>query len=165
MLLTQSGTKFNGSHHGDNPPLRLTGIQIATKSYATLQAMTPTNIKTDHQTSLLHIESSTRVFAVAYPRPAAFSATKRRKYAPTSFDQQVSPSFSRPDTHRTKIMEGARLPKCVMFEKLVGDAGCVGGQKKEWMVCLLDDFRAFGINADQWKTTAQDEGEWRRTAE
>ena len=48
----------NGSHHGDNPLLRPTGIQIATKSYATLQAMAPTNIKTVHQTSLLHIESS-----------------------------------------------------------------------------------------------------------
>ena len=26
-------TKVNGSHHGDNPLLRPTGIQIATKSY------------------------------------------------------------------------------------------------------------------------------------
>ena len=25
--------------------------------------------------------------------------------------------------------------------------------------------RAFGINADQWTTAAQDEGEWRRTAD
>ena len=25
--------------------------------------------------------------------------------------------------------------------------------------------KAFGINADQWTTAAQDEGEWRRTAE
>ena len=48
----------NGSHHGDNPLLSPTGIQIATKSYATLQAMAPTNIKTVHQTSLLHIESN-----------------------------------------------------------------------------------------------------------
>ena len=38
--------------------LRPTGIQIATKSYATLQAMAPANIKTIHQTSLLHVESS-----------------------------------------------------------------------------------------------------------
>ena len=28
---------------------------------------------------------------------------------------------------------------------------------------FLDDLRAFGINADQWTTAAQDEGEWRRT--
>ena len=39
------------------------------------------------------------------------------------------------------------------------------GQEKEWMGCFLDDVRAFGINADQWTTAAQDEGEWRRTAE
>ena len=33
------------------------------------------------------------------------------------------------------------------------------------MGCFLDDLRAFRINADQWTTAAQDEGEWRRTAE
>ena len=53
-LWSQRGKKVNGSHHGDNPLLRPTGIQIATKSYAALQAMAPTNIKTVHQTSLLH---------------------------------------------------------------------------------------------------------------
>ena len=57
-LWSQRGSKVNGSHHGDNPLLRPTGIQIATKSYAALQAMAPTNIKTVHQTSLLHIESN-----------------------------------------------------------------------------------------------------------
>ena len=62
-------------------------------------------------------------------------------------------------------MEDTRLPKCVMFGEMVGGAGCVGGQKKEWMGCFLDDLRAFGINADQWTTTAQDEGEWHRTVE
>ena len=59
-------------------------------------------------------------------------------------------------------MEGARLPKCVMFGKIVGGEGCVGGQEKEWMGCFLDDLKAFGINADQWTTAAQ---RWRRTAE
>ena len=57
-LWSQRGTKVNGSHHGDNPLLRPTGIETATKSYAALQAMAPTNIKTVHQTSLLHIESN-----------------------------------------------------------------------------------------------------------
>ena len=53
-----------------------------------------------------------------------------------------------------------------MFGELVGGAGCVGGQKKEWMGCFLDDLRAFGIiSANQWATAAQDEGGWRRTAE
>ena len=40
-----------------------------------------------------------------------------------------------------------------------------GGQEKEWMMCLLGDVRAFGANADQWTTAAQDEGECRKTAE
>ena len=62
-------------------------------------------------------------------------------------------------------MEGTKFPKCVMFGEMVGGAGCVGGQEKEWVKCFLDDLRAFGINADQWTTAAQDEGEWRRTAE
>ena len=34
-LWPQRGTEVNGSHHGDNPLLRPTGIQIATKSNAT----------------------------------------------------------------------------------------------------------------------------------
>ena len=46
-----------------------------------------------------------------------------------------------------------------------GGRGLCGGEEKEWTGCFLDDFRAFGINADQWTTAAQDEGEWRRTAE
>ena len=55
---SQRGTKGNGSHHGDNPLLRPTGIQITTKSNATLQAMAPTNNKTVHQTSFIPYESS-----------------------------------------------------------------------------------------------------------
>ena len=62
-------------------------------------------------------------------------------------------------------MEDTRQPKGVIFGILVGGAGCVGGQEKVWMGCLLDDLRAFGIDADQWTTAAQDEGEWRITAE
>ena len=72
---SQRGTKVNESHHGDNPLLRPTGIQIATKSCATLQAMASTNNKTVHQTSFTLREQprSTRI-VVAYPRPT-FSAT------------------------------------------------------------------------------------------
>ena len=62
-------------------------------------------------------------------------------------------------------MEDTRLPKCVMFGEVVGGAGCVGGQEKEWMGCFLDDLRAFGISADQRTASAQEEEEWRRTAE
>ena len=62
-------------------------------------------------------------------------------------------------------IDNTRLPKCVMFGELVGGAGCVGGQEKEWMGCLLDDLRAFGINAGQWTAAAQDEGNCRKTTE
>ena len=80
----QSGTRYvvTKRYQGQrvtswcNPLLRPTGIQIATKSYATLQAMAPTNSKTVHQTSFTPYREqprSTRI-VVAYPRPA-FSAT------------------------------------------------------------------------------------------
>ena len=62
-------------------------------------------------------------------------------------------------------MEDTRLRKCVMFGEIVGGVGFVGGQEKKWMGCFLDGLRAFGINADQWTTAAQDRGEWRRTAD
>ena len=52
-------TKVNGSHRSYNPLLRPTGIQIAIKRYATLQAMAPINNKTVHKTSFTpYIESS-----------------------------------------------------------------------------------------------------------
>ena len=76
-LWSQRGTKVNGSHRGDHPLRRPTGIQIATKSYATLQAMAPTNIKTVHQTPLLHIDReqprSTRI-VVAYCNDMEYSS-------------------------------------------------------------------------------------------
>ena len=64
-------------------------------------------------------------------------------------------------------MEDLRLPKCVMFGDLVEGMNCGGGgqEGKEWMGCFLDDLRAFGINANQWTTAAQDKGEWHKTAQ
>ena len=53
-----------------------------------------------------------------------------------------------------------------MLRELVGGAGCTGGRKKSgWGVSWTIPPRAFGINADQWTTAAQDEGEWCETAE
>ena len=62
-------------------------------------------------------------------------------------------------------MEDTRLPECGMFGKLEGGTGCVGVQENERMGYLLDGLRAFAMNADQRTTTAQDEREWRKTAE
>ena len=41
-----------------------------------------------------------------------------------------------------------------------GACGLRGGQEKEWTGCLLDDLKAFSINAAQWILAAQNEGEW-----
>ena len=49
--------------------------------------------------------------------------------------------------------------------RIGGGRGLRGGQEKEWMGCFLRDLRAFNINADQWTTAAQDEGEGRRMSE
>ena len=112
---SQRGTKVNRSHHGDNPLLRPTGIQIATKSYTTLQAMAPTNIKTVHQTSFTPYREqprSTRI-VVAYPRPA-FSATNR-----TNTFQPVLINNSKflKATHRTKIRK-IEIPRSMVVEAL-----------------------------------------------
>ena len=108
---SQRGTKVNGSHHGDNPLLRPTGIQIATKSYATLQAMALTNRKTVHQTSFTPYREqprSTRI-VVTYPRPA-FSATNRT-------NTLINNSKFLRATHRTKIRK-IEIPRSMVVEAL-----------------------------------------------
>ena len=112
---SQRGTKVSGSHHGDNPLLRSTGIQIETKMYAALPAMAPTNNKTVHQTSFTPYREqprSTRI-VVAYPRPA-FSATNR-----TNTFQPVLINNSKflKATHRTKIRK-IEIPRPMVVETL-----------------------------------------------
>ena len=112
---SRRGTKVNRSHHGENPLLRPTGIQIATKSYATLQTMAPTNIKTVHQTSFTSYREQPRSarIVVAYPRPA-FSATNR-----TNTFQPVLINNSKflKATHRTKIRK-IEIPRSMVVEVL-----------------------------------------------
>ena len=52
-----------------------------------------------------------------------------------------------------------------MDARLEGRGLREGAGKRVWMGFFLNDLRAFGINANPWTTGAQDEGEWRRTAE
>ena len=59
-------------------------------------------------------------------------------------------------------MGDTRVSKCV---RTGGGRGLRGGPGKRVDGCFLDDLRTFVINADQWTTAAQDEGERRRTAE
>ena len=92
-LWSRRGTKVNGSHHGDNPLLRPTGIEIATISYAALQSNGTDQYQNGSSNLLTPYREQPRSTrnVVAYPRPA-FSAKKRKNYAPTSFDQQVQDS-------------------------------------------------------------------------
>ena len=90
---SQRGTKVNGSHHGDNPLLRTTGIQIATKSYATLQAMAPTNNKTVNQTSFTPYREqprSTRITCCRLPTTSVLSNKSDKRS--NQFDQQFQVS-------------------------------------------------------------------------
>ena len=113
---SQRGTKVNGSHHGDNPLLRPTGILIKTKSYATLQAMAPTKNKKVHQTSLCtpyrKQRRSTRIVD-AYPRPA-FSATNRTN---TFRPVLINNSKFLKATHRTKI-RNIEIPRSTVVQGL-----------------------------------------------
>ena len=94
-LWSQRGTKVNGSHHGDNPLLRPTGIQIETKSYAALQAMAPTNIKTVHQTCLLH-SRATSIDSECCRLPTTSVLSKKPEKLRSNQFWSTSPSFSRP---------------------------------------------------------------------
>ena len=113
---SQRGTKVNRSHHGDNPLLGPTGIQIATKSYATLQAMAPTNDKTVHQTSLYSISRAASIDSDCCRLPTtSVLSNKSDKYIPTSFDQQYSKFLKA--THRTKIRKN-EIPRSMVVEAL-----------------------------------------------
>ena len=90
---SQRGTKVNGSHHGDNPLLRPTGIQIATKRYATLQAMAPTNNKIGSSNLLYFISRVASIDPDCCRLPTtSVLSNKSDKYVPTSFDQQFQVS-------------------------------------------------------------------------
>ena len=114
-LWSQRGTKVNGSHHGDNPLLRPTGIQIATKVMRLYKRwhrpISKRFIKPPY--SIREQPRSTRN-VVAYPRPA-FSAKTRKNYAPTSFDQQVQ--VSQGHTFCTEIRK-IEIPRSMVVEAL-----------------------------------------------
>ena len=96
-LWTQRGTKVNGSHHGDNPLLRPAGNQIVTKRCATLQTIAPTNTKTVHQSSLLHIESSLDRFGLLSP-----THDQRSQQQSGRSNQFGSTSIQVPQGHKNK---------------------------------------------------------------
>ena len=114
-LWSQRGTKVNGSHHGDSPLLRPTGIQITTKSYATLQAMAPTNIKTVHHTFLLHIESSLDRLGLLSP---IHDQSSQQQSGPVTLQLVfINKSKFLKTIHRTKIWN-IEIPRSMVVEAL-----------------------------------------------
>ena len=113
---SQRGTKVNGWHHGDNPLLRPTRIQIATKIYATLQTMAPTNIKTVHQTSLLHIESS--LDRLGLLSPTHDQRSQQQKTGKITFQPVlINKSKFLKATHRTNLRK-IEIPRSMVVKAL-----------------------------------------------
>ena len=109
----QRGTEFNGSHHGDNPLLRPTGIQIATKSYATLQAMAPTNVKAVHRTSLLRTEGNLDRLGLLSP---THDQRSQQPSGQITLQSVLINEFLKA-THRTKIRK-IKIPRSMVVEAL-----------------------------------------------
>ena len=113
-LWSQRGTKVNGSHHGDKPLLRPVSKsrQKVMRLYKRWhRPISKRFIKPPY--SIREQPRSTRN-VVAYPRPA-FSAKKRKNYAPTSFDQQVQ--VSQGHTFCTEIRK-IEIPRSMVVEAL-----------------------------------------------
>ena len=58
-----------------------------------------------------------------------------------------------------------RLPRRVMFEKMLGGKGYSGGQEWDCMKDLEEDRQAFGIKFEGWREAAQKVGGWFRRVE
>ena len=114
-LWPRRGTKVKGSHHGGNPLLRPTGIQIATKSYAILQAMAPTNVKMVHQISLLHTESN--LDRLGLLSPTHDQRSQQQSGQITLQPVLINLSKFLKATHRTKIRK-IEIPRSMVVEAL-----------------------------------------------
>ena len=115
-LWSQRGTKVNGSHHGDNPLLRPTGIQNRDKKLCGSTSNGTDQYQNGSSNLLTPYREQPRSTrnVVAYPRPA-FSAKNRKNYAPTSFDQQVQ--VSQGHTFCTEIRK-FEIPRSMVVEAL-----------------------------------------------
>ena len=56
-------------------------------------------------------------------------------------DQRIVSTIGEMDSERYAEIRDVRKPR--------GGDSYLGGQEKEWMGCLLDDLRSFGIEIDQ----------------
>ena len=112
---SQGGTKINGSHHGDNPLLRPTGIHIATKWLRLYNSNGTEHIKTVHQTSSLHIESSLDRLGLLSPTHDQRSQQQTGQIALQPV--LINKSKFLKATHRTKIRK-FEMPWSMVVEAL-----------------------------------------------
>ena len=113
---SQRGT-VNGSHHGDSPLLGPTGTQIESKSDATLQAMARTNIKTVHQTSLLHIYIESNLDRLGLLSPTHDQRSQQQTGQIALQPVLINKSKFLKATHRRKIRK-IEIPRSMVVETL-----------------------------------------------
>ena len=114
-LWSRRGTKVNGSHHGDKSLLRSTGIQIATKSYATLQVYGTDqcqNGSTNLLTPYREQSRSTRMLSPTHDRRSQQQSGKI-----TLQPVLINKSKFLKAAHRTKIRK-VDVPRSMVVEAL-----------------------------------------------
>ena len=113
-LWSQRGTKVNGSHHGDNPLLRPSGIQIAPK-VRRLYKQRHRPISKRFIKPPYSISRATSIDSECGRLLTTSELSKKpEKYAPTSFDQQVQVSQGH-TLYRNKKNE---IPRSMVVEGL-----------------------------------------------
>ena len=122
-LWSQRDTKVNGSHRGDNPLLRPTGIQIATKKLcgSTSNGTDQYQNGSSNLLPLYREQARSTRNVVAYPRPT-FSAKKteklRKNYGKITLQPVlINKSKILKATHCTEIRENER-PRSMVVEAL-----------------------------------------------
>ena len=83
-----------------------------------------------------------------YDRPSAPLELKIRMLRAEVFEIMLYGCVTRNPRacqYETRCAWRIRDYRNVIFRELVGGAGCVGDQEKEWAGCFPDDLRAFGI--------------------
>ena len=107
--------KVNGSHPGDNPLLRPTGIQMATKCYATLHAMAPTNNKNGSSNLLYSLSRASSIDSDCCRLPT--TSVSQQQIGQTFQPVLINNSKFLKATHRTKIRK-IEIPRSMVVEAL-----------------------------------------------
>ena len=108
---------------------------MATKSYATLQVMAPTNVKTVHQTSLLHIESNLDRLGLLSPTHDKHSQQQSGQITLQSVLINKSRFFKA--THRTE-MRKVGIPRSMVVGPRAGEASAQASIQPPKALCFLE---------------------------